>query len=107
MLAEASTNTMTTAVGALMDVVSKVMTTITGNETLMVFFCAGVVGIATIFCKIYAYYLCICLSISSNSLRGHQSKQRNNEHTHKRHHSPSKTNISISFHISSLSINRF
>ena len=46
MLAEASTNTMTTAVGALMDVVSKVMTTITGNETLMVFFCAGVVGIA-------------------------------------------------------------
>lgn len=46
LLAEASTNTMTTAVGALMDVVSKVMTTITGNETLMVFFCAGVVGIA-------------------------------------------------------------
>lgn len=46
MLAEASTNTMTTAVGALMDVVSKVMTIITGNETLMVFFCAGVVGIA-------------------------------------------------------------
>lgn len=46
LLAEASTNTMVTAVGALMDVVSKVMTTITGNETLMVFFCAGVVGIA-------------------------------------------------------------
>ena len=46
LIAEASTNTMTTAVGALMDVVSKVMTTITGNETLMVFFCAGVVGIA-------------------------------------------------------------
>lgn len=46
LLAEASTNTMATAVGALMDVVSKVMTTITGNETLMVFFCAGVVGIA-------------------------------------------------------------
>lgn len=46
MLAEASTNTMTTAVTSLMDVVSKVMTTITGNETLMVFFCAGVVGIA-------------------------------------------------------------
>lgn len=46
LLAEASINTMTTAVGALMDVVSKVMTTITGNETLMVFFCAGVVGIA-------------------------------------------------------------
>lgn len=46
LLAEASTNTMTTAVGSLMDVVNKVMTTITGNETLMVFFCAGVVGIA-------------------------------------------------------------
>lgn len=46
LLAETSTNTMTTAVGALMDVVSNVMTTITGNETLMVFFCAGVVGIA-------------------------------------------------------------
>lgn len=46
LIAEASTNTMATAVGALMDVVSKVMTTITGNETLMVFFCAGVVGIA-------------------------------------------------------------
>ena len=45
LLAEAGTNTMTTAVGSLMDVVSKVMTTITGNETLMVFFCAGVVGI--------------------------------------------------------------
>lgn len=43
LLAEAGTNTMTTAVGSLMDVVSKVMTTITGNETLMVFFCAGVV----------------------------------------------------------------
>lgn len=46
LLAETSTNTMTTAVTSLMDVVSKVMTTITGNETLMVFFCAGVVGIA-------------------------------------------------------------
>lgn len=46
LLAEASTNTMTTAVGSLMDVVSTVLTTITGNATLMVFFCAGVVGIA-------------------------------------------------------------
>lgn len=46
MLAEAGTNTMTTAVTSLMSVVSTVMTTITGNETLMVFFCAGVVGIA-------------------------------------------------------------
>lgn len=46
LLAETSTNTMTTAVGSLMDVVSTVLTTITGNATLMVFFCAGVVGIA-------------------------------------------------------------
>lgn len=46
LLAEASTNTMTTAVGSLMDVVSTVITTITGNPTLMVFFCAGVVGVA-------------------------------------------------------------
>lgn len=46
LLAEASTNTMTTAVTSLMDVVSTVLTTITGNATLMVYFCAGVVGIA-------------------------------------------------------------
>jgi len=46
LLAEASANTMSTAVTSLMGVVSTVMTTITGNETLMVFFCAGVVGIA-------------------------------------------------------------
>lgn len=46
LLAEASTNTMTTAVASLMNVVSTVLTTITGNATLMVFFCAGVVGIA-------------------------------------------------------------
>lgn len=46
LLAESSTNTMTTAVTSLMDVVSTVLTTITGNATLMVFFCAGVVGIA-------------------------------------------------------------
>lgn len=46
LLAEAGTNTMTTAVGSLMDVVSSVITTITGNPTLMVYFCAGVVGIA-------------------------------------------------------------
>lgn len=32
LIAEAGVNTMTTAVGSLMDVVSKVMTTITGNE---------------------------------------------------------------------------
>lgn len=46
MLAEASTVSMTTAVSSFMDVVSTVMTTITGNPTLMVFFCAGIVGIA-------------------------------------------------------------
>lgn len=46
LLAEAGSNTMTTSVGSLMDVVSTVLTTITGNPTLMVFFCAGVVGIA-------------------------------------------------------------
>lgn len=46
LLAESSANTMSTAVTSLMGVVSTVMTTITGNETLMVFFCAGVVGIA-------------------------------------------------------------
>lgn len=46
LLAEAGANTMSTAVTSLMGVVSTVMTTITGNETLMVFFCAGVVGIA-------------------------------------------------------------
>ena len=46
LLAEASANTMSTAVTSLMGVVSTVMTTITGNATLMVFFCAGIVGIA-------------------------------------------------------------
>lgn len=46
LLAETSANTMSTAVTSLMSVVSTVMTTITGNEILMVFFCAGVVGIA-------------------------------------------------------------
>lgn len=46
LLAETGAGTMTTAVGSLMDVVSSVITTITGNPTLMVFFCAGVVGIA-------------------------------------------------------------
>lgn len=46
MLAEASTVSMTTAVTSFMDVVTTVMTTITGNTTLMVFFCAGIVGIA-------------------------------------------------------------
>lgn len=34
---------MTEAVSSLMDVASTVLTTITGNPTLMVFFCAGLV----------------------------------------------------------------
>lgn len=38
LLAEVSTNTMTTAVGSLMEVVSTVMTTITGNSILLTFF---------------------------------------------------------------------
>lgn len=42
----AMTGTMTTAVSSLMDVVSTVIGTITGNPVLMVFFCAGIVGIA-------------------------------------------------------------
>lgn len=46
LIAETGSNSMTTAVGSLMDVVSTVITTITGNPTLMIFFCAGVVGIA-------------------------------------------------------------
>ena len=46
LLAETGGNGMTTAVTSLMDVVGSVLTTITGNSTLMVFFCAGVVGIA-------------------------------------------------------------
>lgn len=36
-------NLMTSAVSSLMDIASTVITTITGNETLMVFFCAGLV----------------------------------------------------------------
>lgn len=50
-LAEASTVTMTEAVTSIMGVVSTVMTTITGNATLMTFFCAGIVGIAIGICK--------------------------------------------------------
>lgn len=46
LIAETSTVSMTTAVTSFMDVVSTVMTTITGNPTLMAFFCAGIVGIA-------------------------------------------------------------
>jgi hypothetical protein len=47
LLAESSAVTMTTAVTSIMGVVSTVMTTITENATLMTFFCAGIVGIAT------------------------------------------------------------
>ncbi len=46
LLAETGANTMTSAVGSLMEVVSTVMTTITGNSILLTFFCAGIVGIA-------------------------------------------------------------
>lgn len=46
LLAEAGTNTMTTAVGSLMEVVSTVMTTINGNAILLTFFCASIVGVA-------------------------------------------------------------
>lgn len=46
LLAETSTISMSTAVASFMEVVSTVMTTITGNATLMAFFCAGIVGIA-------------------------------------------------------------
>ena len=38
--------TMTTAVGNIMSVVSTVVTTISGNAVLMTFFCAGLVGVA-------------------------------------------------------------
>ena len=50
-LGETSAVSMTTAVSNIMDVVSTVMTTITGNATLMTFFCAGIVGIAIGICK--------------------------------------------------------
>lgn len=46
LLAETGAGTMTTAVESLMGVVSTVMTTITGNNILLTFFCAGIVGIA-------------------------------------------------------------
>lgn len=41
-----STGGMTEAVSSIMGIVSTVMNTITGNETLMAFFCAGIVFIA-------------------------------------------------------------
>lgn len=45
-LGEGSAATMTSAVTSIMGVVSTVMTTITGNEILLTFFCASIVGIA-------------------------------------------------------------
>lgn len=45
-LGEGSAATMTSAVTSIMGVVSTVMTTITGNEILLTFFCASIVGVA-------------------------------------------------------------
>jgi hypothetical protein len=45
MLADAG-GSLTSAVSSIMTVVSTVMTTITGNEILLTFFCAGIVGVA-------------------------------------------------------------
>ena len=46
MLAEGSTGTITDAVTSIMGVVSTVITTVTNNPILLVFFASGVVGIA-------------------------------------------------------------
>lgn len=51
LLADASTVSMTEAVTSIMGVVSTVMTTITGNATLMTFFCASIVGVGIGICK--------------------------------------------------------
>lgn len=51
LLAEASKISMTEAVTSVMGVVSTVMTTITGNATLMTFFCASIVGVGIGICK--------------------------------------------------------
>lgn len=40
---EGGANLMTEAISSLMEVASTVLTTVTGNATLMVFFCAGLV----------------------------------------------------------------
>lgn len=46
MLAEGSAGTITDAVTSIMGVVSTVITTVTNNPILLVFFASGVVGIA-------------------------------------------------------------
>lgn len=46
MLAEGSAGTITDAVTSIMGVVSTVITTVTNNQILLVFFASGVVGIA-------------------------------------------------------------
>ena len=46
MLAEGSAGTITDAVTSVMGVVSTVITTVTNNPILLVFFASGVVGIA-------------------------------------------------------------
>lgn len=46
MLAEGSAGTITDAVTSIMGVVSTVITTVTNNSILLVFFASGVVGIA-------------------------------------------------------------
>lgn len=46
MLAEGSAGTITDAVTSIMGVVSTVITTVTNNPILLVFFTSGVVGIA-------------------------------------------------------------
>ena len=43
---EGTVNYMTNAITSLIDVAGNVLTMITGNETLMAFFCAGLVFIA-------------------------------------------------------------
>lgn len=40
---EGTVNYMTNAITSLIDTASSVLTMVTGNETLMVFFCAGLV----------------------------------------------------------------
>lgn len=40
---EGTVNYMTEAISTLMSTATTVLTTVTGNETLMVFFCAGLV----------------------------------------------------------------
>ena len=43
LLTETTTSYMSEAIASLMEVATSVLTTVTGNPTLMVFFCAGLV----------------------------------------------------------------